>query len=83
MYTITCSPNGVFTAYVNGSKVGEKNVSYQGVVNPSLAALGRHWWNSGRWSSTRFVGSIDEVRLYNRALSEQEINDLYRNVNGK
>ena len=83
MYTLTCTQDGRLVAYINGNKVGEKNVNYDGVNNTSLAALGRHWWSNGKWSSSRFIGSIDEVRIYSKALSAQEVSELYRNVGGK
>ena len=58
----------------------------QGVLKGSLAYpaavsgdvfLGRHWWvDGGLRYSTRFQGEIDEVRFYNRALTEEEVRQL-------
>jgi hypothetical protein len=36
-----------------------------------MAAIARHWWVAG--SVTRLTGFVDEVRVYDRALSEKEI----------
>ncbi|MCR4957652.1 MAG: LamG domain-containing protein, partial [Prevotella sp.] len=77
MYTLTCGADGKLKAYVNGAIAGEGEVDYNGQINTSPAALGRHWWNSGTSTSTRFNGSFDEVRIYNRALSQKEILALY------
>jgi len=58
----------------------------QGVYKGSLAYpaavagdvfLGRHWWvDGGLRYSTRFQGEMDELRFYNRALSEEEVRQL-------
>ena len=75
MYTLTCGSDGKLRAYINGELVGEVDVEYNGQINTSLAALGRHWY----WgiSSTRLIGSFDEVRIYNRALLPTEVTALY------
>ncbi len=73
MYSLTLDENGTLKAYVNGISVGEESVTFNG-INTSLAALGRHWWYD---TSTRFIGSFDEVRIYNRALSPEEVQMLY------
>ena len=78
MYSLTLDENGTLKAYINGTLVGEESVTFNG-INTSLAALGRHWWSSGYSTSTRFTGSFDEVRIYNRALSPEEVQMLYEN----
>ena len=77
MYTLTCEADGKLKAYVNGTIAGEEDVDYDGQISTSWSALGRHWWNYGSDTSTRFSGSFDEVRIYNRALSQNEIQVLY------
>lgn len=77
MYTLTCDVDGKMKAYVNGAIAGEEDVDYDGQISTSYAALGRHWWNYGSDTSTRFSGSFDEVRIYNRALSQKEVQALY------
>ena len=79
MYTMTCGSDGKLKAYVNGTFVGEVDIEYDGQINSSLAALGRHWWYNGSTSSTRFTGSFDEVRIYGCALSPAEVQLLYQN----
>jgi hypothetical protein len=65
---------GTMYAYKDGiliaTKVQTVNV---GSVNGGIA---RHWWNSNSGTSTRLNGSVDDVRIYNRALTEQEISVL-------
>ena len=82
LYTLTCNSNGKLTGYINGNKVGEETVNYTNQWNTSLAALGRHWWNSGSETSTRFIGSFDDVRIYNRALTPREVQTLYSGQGG-
>ena len=77
MYTLTCNPEGQMMAYVNDEIVGEDQVNYNAQWNTSLAALGRHWWNGEASNSTRFIGSFDEVRIYNRAITPEEVQTLY------
>ena len=74
MFSLTCDESGLLKAYVNGTVMGEESVTFDG-INTSLAALGRHWWSSTTY--TRFIGSFDEVRIYNRALTQQELQLLY------
>jgi hypothetical protein len=38
--------------------------------------MGIHWWGFAPGVSTRFIGSLADVRIYNRALSPQEIQTL-------
>ncbi|PKP01425.1 MAG: hypothetical protein CVU11_15285 [Bacteroidetes bacterium HGW-Bacteroidetes-6] len=65
--------DGSFKGYIDGVLVGTKNRNVN--ISTTDAAIGRHWW----WStSTRFIGKIDEVRIFNRALSDAEISILYQ-----
>ncbi|TYB96552.1 MAG: LamG domain-containing protein [Kosmotoga sp.] len=64
--------NGISKAYINGEKVGE--IENEISIDGEKFALGRHWWYS---TSTRFIGAIDEVRIYDKSLSESEIDKLY------
>jgi len=65
--------------YLNGKEYARKdfpyNVSY---INDYPFTLGRFPNYNGQY----FDGIIDEVRIYNRALSEEEIRNLYKNVVG-
>ncbi len=67
-------------AYFNGVHVGthEKPGHYASLVKNYVAgknAIGRRWWSRG--TSTRFTGKVDDVRIYNRALSAAEVKSLY------
>lgn len=65
------------TLYLNGSLVGTSpSCSSGAVTNNNILMIG------GRASdNSRFAGRIDELRFYNRALSESEIANLYSGVN--
>ena len=44
----------------------------------------REWSNSAKNPQDQFIGSIDEVRIYNRTLTESEIKELYeQGISGK
>ena len=74
-YCITFD-NGILKAFKDGVFLD----SDTGTINITdlTAAIGRHWWSGGNGTSTRFIGSVDEVRIYNRALSDEEVNSLYK-----
>jgi len=69
--------SGIGTWYLNGVVVAQRHLS--GQVN---STKGDFWishrdTNQGNWSSNRsFVGLMDEIALYNRALSAAEIQSL-------
>ncbi|MDR4509349.1 MAG: FG-GAP-like repeat-containing protein [Candidatus Brocadiaceae bacterium] len=70
------SPSQQVRVYINGAMAAEGTtgipaaIAYQAGINLRLGA--RADSNGGRWQ-----GGIDEVRIYNRALSDQEVLDLY------
>jgi hypothetical protein len=62
--------------FLNGSYAGG-----QTTANPSITPngdlslfIGRFWWDS---EPRFFSGKLDEIRIYNRALSAAEIQQLY------
>jgi formylglycine-generating enzyme required for sulfatase activity len=66
------------TVYANGSRVGfsEKTGNNIGFHNPSGAVIGiGDWW--GKVRDEPFEGSLDDFRIYDRALSVEEVNALY------
>jgi hypothetical protein len=67
--------NRTMSAYKNNVLVGRKtNVTFN--IAHTTAAIARHWWiepNGTYGTSTRFQGSIDEVRIYNYALTPAQI----------
>ena len=73
-FHITCTYDGsTVRVYVNGVQQGTASVS--GTIFSSTNTI-----TIGRWSGAStdfFRGSIDDVRIYNRALSAQEVALLY------
>jgi len=74
---------GLLSGYHNGTFVGSYNSGIDPPVSTSgdFAALGKHWWNGGAESSVRFNGVFDDVYIYDRALNETEIQELYNAPN--
>jgi hypothetical protein len=63
--------------YVNNSLVShvyDQDGAGSGVSDSSNAL----YLGNSRWNATTFDGQLDDVRIYNRALSVQEVGDLYR-----
>jgi YD repeat-containing protein len=60
--------------YINGTLVKQDTITSSLAGNTSPIYMNRHTWSGGAASSERFGGKIDEVRLYNRALTLNEIN---------
>jgi hypothetical protein len=68
--------SNVAKEFVNGQllqTVSTKNYSLPDLGTVTVTAIGRSYDTS----TDHFVGEIDDVRLYDRALSEQEIGALY------
>lgn len=65
--------NGKARYFINGNLIGEKPA--QLLATGANAAIARHWW--GTSTSTRVTGSVDNVRIYNRALADAEVRQLY------
>ena len=64
--------NGRMIGYLNGEKAGEladRPLSITWNITHALMALGRH-----------YRGAFDELAVFNRALSEEEVLQLYREV---
>ncbi len=64
-------------AFKNGKLLGAV-IETVSAINNNHAALGRHWWYQGSATSTRFIGDIDAVRIYNRTLSDSEVMEIYQ-----
>ena len=77
LYTLTYG-NDTLSAYRNGVLIGQDQVD-QIVISTPTAALARHWWWDGH-TSTRFTGTFDEVRVYNRELAADEVTALYQQL---
>lgn len=61
--------------YANGELVDHQRTSLGINSNTSNLEFGGHFYE-GYWQNL-FVGGMDEVRIYNRALSEEEVQALY------
>ncbi len=67
------SDNDTLKMFINGAFIKQK---YQpAIVDGAYSAIARHW--VGNITYTRFTGIIDEVRFYNRALTDVEVKALY------
>ena len=61
------------TSYVDGELDFVQVLSGVVQIDPTTLAIGAGYWNNGEY----FAGVIDEVRIYNRALSEDEVKQNY------
>jgi hypothetical protein len=82
---VTTTFDGVnLKVFVNGHQDGSiaATIAYSAgsVVSPVIG--GASWANDADTSRSNFVGDMDEVRIYNRALSETEIQTLYQQGGG-
>lgn len=66
--TAYCYKNGVLFATSPGTTRTDKE---------SEIGVGTHWFCSGGTQSTRFLGGIDDIRIYNRALKSSEVQALF------
>ncbi len=73
-------PGGRILVYLDGVQVGQGNQTITTINNISEPTrIGTYRWNT--WGGYRcMTGDIDEVRIYNRALSADEIRQLASNV---
>ena len=75
------------SAYVNGVLKGSSSIdeSYAG-PNPNFAAIGNRYnafaggWYGNQPGTYKFDGAIDDLYIYNRALSPTEVSTLYSAV---
>jgi hypothetical protein len=76
-----CSSVGHFI-YVNGQLASESNNASTCSTASGPLYIGR-WAGGGATGNEVFNGTIDDVRVYDRALSAAEINQLYKEGNSK
>ena len=67
---------GSFACFFNGQKLYETNATVN-VFPVSQAALNRHWFFNGGASSARMSCTYDTVRIWNRALTDQEVKQIF------
>ena len=75
-YVMTYNKSGKTKAYIDGVLIDSLQQTLQ--VSRNLSALGSHWWtyNGFERQSARFTGDIDEVKIFNKALSDEEVKKL-------
>lgn len=74
-YDSTQGLKGYVNAVLDGSAAANGNI---GSTNGLTLAIGNDFFTAGRF----FNGVIDDVHLYNRALTANEVNQLYREGRG-
>ncbi len=73
---VSIDSNNLMKIYVNG--ILDASGIITSVENPSSFNIGRHWDNFGcKVGCDYFNGLIDEVRVFNRALTDEEIKAEY------
>ena len=73
-YTITYDGDKL-NFYIDGEFKGSHEQKV--LIGTANAGLARHWWQGGYTTATRFTGWIDDVKIYKRALTEEEIVDEF------
>lgn len=63
-----------FATFLDGEPVAVEATGMSSIVSSAPMVFGR----SDYWKSQYFTGILDEVRLYDEALTEKEIQELYR-----
>lgn len=74
LITVTISGT-TCTFYANGVSQGSMSACSIGANNAASFLIG--WFDDGGSDQGQFDGTIDDVRVYNRALSQADINELY------
>ena len=70
--------DGNAQVYVNGTKIGEISGGIPVLRNSEPLEIGRDQPGALEY----MIGAIDDIRIYNRVLSESEIQELYRENSG-
>lgn len=74
LYTVTVTAGGVGTFYVNGASV----YTASGIDAPTNVTRTSNFIGRSNWASdSYYAGSMDDLRMYNRALSASEVLQLY------
>ncbi len=75
-YLLTMSWDGsIMNTYVNDEPKGSAPITGQLVSNSLNSVIGA---NSNLLNSLDFNGTLDEIKIYNRALSSEEVENLYK-----
>lgn len=70
--------DGIVSGYQDGVLIDSKTQKIQ--IGQSFAALARDWWvyHGDTFTHTRFTGAMDEVKIFSKALSDDDISDLFK-----
>lgn len=72
--------HGLAQSFFNGVLVDEWSYTQGSVDGMNHISIGRHNSDSNWFPNGYFKGTIDEISIYRRALSEDEIQSLYRHA---
>jgi hypothetical protein len=90
VFTVITATSAKIGLYVNGEFISESDVIEFSNPISSINYLGYRYYlgatnsidnDGGPFADYKFIGSLDDVMIFNKALSEDEITQLY-NVNG-
>ncbi len=73
MLTATVDPRGNVVLYKNGLAVATGVTNIPNVVERGICYIGKSNWNGDEL----YAGGMDDLRLYNYALSPEEVADIY------
>lgn len=80
-YNIGVIKSGTIASlYVNGSVVASGTISSSLFIGSDMARIGTG--PSTGENGSQFIGSVCDIRIYNKALSQADINNLYNNGSG-
>lgn len=72
MFTVTMSPTGEAALYKNGVQLSTGTVQM-----PNVLARTNSWIGRSAWPDALYNGLLDDIRIYNHALSQEEVALLY------
>ena len=78
---VTAHSNGQVVFYLNGNQVGSYRQSSPLLQTSDPLYIGGFWQRGWGWNNNNFIGQIDDVAIWNRALSASEVQKVYaRNI---
>ena len=69
--------NNILKIYVNGQLVAEQTEGLLDAKNALPMWFNHATWSGGSSTAGRFGGELDNIRIYNRAISATEVMDIY------
>jgi hypothetical protein len=76
-YFVVAAIGSTASIYVNGSLVGTMTPTTPGPATTTTLSLGVHNDDTGYGTKRFFAGRMQDVRVYKRVLTAQEVSDLY------